>query len=188
MRLDELYENCKTYRDKYNMAVEAEKIVELRLKKVELKKVIASVVVTVTVISGVVLGLTLNPNFLMLMIVALVIQLGAHIFYGDTEDELKRITRQLKRDQSFYASLHNMEAEAENRSSNESYTSSFSYSYDSRENKQRGTFKKCVTVADVKKVYRAKAKKHHPDVGGDEETFRTLVVQYERALTIAQSA
>ena len=53
---------------------------------------------------------------------------------------------------------------------------------------QRGTFKNCITVKDVKKVYKTKAKKHHPDVGGDAEIFKTLVIQYERALNIAQTA
>ena len=58
--------------------------------------------------------------------------------------------------------------------------------YSSNSTGQRGTFKDCITVKDVKKVYRTKAKKHHPDVGGDAETFKTLVIQYERALEIAQ--
>lgn len=63
----------------------------------------------------------------------------------------------------------------------------FSKGYDiNRDNSQRGTFKDCITVKDVKRVYKMKAKKHHPDVGGDAETFKALTIQYERALKIAQ--
>jgi hypothetical protein len=39
--------------------------------------------------------------------------------------------------------------------------------------------------AIVDAVYRALAKIHHPDVGGDEETFKTIVEAYDR---IKQSA
>jgi len=86
------------------------------------------------------------------------------------EDHFKRNQQQYQRQQgSSYGS---------------SSSSSSSKSYGA--NEQRGTFKSCVTVKDVKKVYRSKAKKHHPDVGGDAETFKALVIQYERALEIAQ--
>ncbi len=38
---------------------------------------------------------------------------------------------------------------------------------------------KKATQADIKKAYRKKAKTNHPDVGGDEETFKKITHSYE---------
>src|SRR6476660_4248249 len=38
---------------------------------------------------------------------------------------------------------------------------------------------KKATQADIKKAYRKKAKTAHPDVGGDEETFKKITHSYE---------
>lgn len=43
-------------------------------------------------------------------------------------------------------------------------------------------FKDCQTVADVKKLYKELAMKHHPDLGGDTATMQIINRQYEEAL------
>lgn len=39
---------------------------------------------------------------------------------------------------------------------------------------------------DIKKAYRTKAKKEHPDVGGDEESFKLLLKAYETLMSVEQ--
>lgn len=42
------------------------------------------------------------------------------------------------------------------------------------------------SISDVKKAYRAKAARLHPDAGGDPEAFKVLRAAYERALDYAR--
>ena len=42
------------------------------------------------------------------------------------------------------------------------------------------------SVTDVKKAYRERARKLHPDAGGDPEDFKALAFAYERALEYAE--
>ncbi len=41
---------------------------------------------------------------------------------------------------------------------------------------------------DIKKAYRTKAKMEHPDVGGDEESFKLLLKAYETLMSVEQRA
>lgn len=43
-------------------------------------------------------------------------------------------------------------------------------------------FKGCVTVAEIKKLYRQLAMQHHPDRGGDTATMQEINRQYQAAL------
>jgi len=43
-------------------------------------------------------------------------------------------------------------------------------------------FNGCQTLDDIKHRYRDLAKEHHPDLGGDEETFKNIQNEYEYVL------
>jgi curved DNA-binding protein CbpA len=43
-------------------------------------------------------------------------------------------------------------------------------------------FANCSTVEEAKSLYRALARKHHPDLGGDAETMKRLNNEYEQVL------
>lgn len=43
-------------------------------------------------------------------------------------------------------------------------------------------FAGCTNAAELKDRYRALAKKHHPDLGGNEETFKAVAAEYEAIL------
>jgi len=42
-------------------------------------------------------------------------------------------------------------------------------------------FKDCLTIDEVKAMYKQLAKQHHPDCGGDTETMKTVNVEYAYA-------
>jgi hypothetical protein len=42
-------------------------------------------------------------------------------------------------------------------------------------------FNECKNLEDVKKAFRVLAKQHHPDLGGNAETFKTINNEYEEA-------
>lgn len=42
-------------------------------------------------------------------------------------------------------------------------------------------FKECKSLEDVKKTFRALAKQHHPDLGGNAEVFKAINNEYEEA-------
>ena len=44
-----------------------------------------------------------------------------------------------------------------------------------------GFFDDCKTLDDVKRTFKELAKKHHPDCGGDADTFKAMIQDYERA-------
>ena len=47
--------------------------------------------------------------------------------------------------------------------------------------KNKMYFDNCKTCEDVKRTYRDLAKRLHPDAGGDEEAFKKMAAEYERA-------
>jgi len=50
--------------------------------------------------------------------------------------------------------------------------------------KMKNWFEDVKTVDEAKKVYRKLAMEHHPDQGGNEETFKEIYSQFERVLEI----
>ena len=54
--------------------------------------------------------------------------------------------------------------------------------YEANANAPLTFFAGCKTKTDVKRAYRILGKKHHPDQGGDTETFTALQSEYERVI------
>jgi len=183
---DTLYEG-HTNKEKVYIAEEAKKLTKKELKKLTKKQKIWK-----GVSYG--LGATAIPLAVYspaLIVMGLMFGFSSYVYqYTHFEGKIlnsNALISTLEGDIMFYGHLARIE-DIESKYSNGfgGFGSGFSGTFTQSSQSQRGTFKACITVKDVKRVYREKAKKHHPDVGGDAETFKTLVVQYERALEIAQ--
>lgn len=174
MNTEQIYKNCNTPYERWKRAGEAiDSIHELQLELSE-KMFVFNLVMFGTIVSLVIASMLLSLWFTIGAIVAFLTWNNKVEKYNNNIDSTQRILFKFRLERNLYADMHNKSIGGSTQSN--------------IKGGQRGTFKDCVTVADVKKVYREKAKKHHPDVGGDEETFRVLTVQYKRAIEIAKKS
>ncbi len=194
---DKIYKNAKAKAKEANA-----KIVELeqKIRKISAQKEDVSYAVSMLFLLSVLFSFLFTKAFLLVLVPALILKLTKE---KNLSKKIKNLGNELKQSEYNYAfylaeaanisEIKRRIREEINKRKWEEYINSMrsstytkSTSQKPRSQQQRGTFKNCVTKADVKKVYREKAKKHHPDVGGDPEVFMVLNTQYERALKLAE--
>ena len=197
-----LYSDCKSNLQRLQVAVECYKLVKEQIDSLYNRKIKQYIFSGVVFLFGIAMLSATNVVPLVLgMIGSGVILLSTIINIPDEINKKESLKHSVYIDilkfrayvfaeeQDVLRRADKEKARQERQQSFDDWGSSFNrnkYSNTGSSTGQRGTFKDCVTVKDVKKVYKLKAKKHHPDVGGDPEIFKKLVIQYERALKIAQ--
>lgn len=97
-------------------------------------------------------------------------------------EEIWPIFEQIKEEAKEYHAREKGNGEYEERFRNrktyqraEAHTESYSF------------FGGCKSKAEVKALYRALAKEHHPDAGGDAEVFATMLAEYESVMALKTS-
>jgi len=189
---EELYKDCDSDLEKHQTAEQAYKVSQGYISDLEDK------FKELSIISGIFIiffgGLTLINSYIFILPISLItffFMYKANKFVNDI-NKVRTINVILKNHSTYFYEKHQEGVFKKRKKDNERKTREF-FDYvhqhtQSKENAQRGTFKDCVTISDIKTKYRRLAKKHHPDVGGNVETFRTLNIQYERAMKIAKKA
>ena len=168
-----IYKDCKTYYDMYLVAKET--ILSHTIKSQKLQNQINLIDNLTFFIILSIIGISFQNT--LLIYISAPIMFTRHIMIVKKNILIKELNIKIKNlviERDIFTKLHNESIEDNNINNENNRT------------RQRGTFKTCITITDIKKVYREKAKKHHPDLGGDPKTFRILNKQYKRALDIAK--
>lgn len=164
MNTEKLYRNCHSTYDKWKRAGEAIEMTNDTQVELAERMFMVNIVMLGVMISMVIITMLFTQWFAIGAIITGLIWMNKVEKYNNDIDTLQRLYFQLIYEQSAFATIVLQEAETTN-----------------------NPFKDCVSVTDVKKVYREHAKKHHPDRGGDSETFSKLTNQYQKALASAKA-
>lgn len=184
------YEGCFSYKDRYERA---EALLGLKYNnREEIKKKMSTI--NISSLVALIATFYLTKNIALEYMFFFVVIVGAlmmnYLHNGDILSGLNIEVERLENDFIKYKQSHKWEEKLN--------SESFFFNYkkeNSTHNKpkkdsheQNGIFDNCTTVQDIKKTYKERAKKCHPDLGGDKAEFIILNEEYKKALDLANAA